>query len=346
METKQISAKRVTLKHIANKLSVSHATVSRALSPTRDSMISEEVREKIQTIAQEMGYRPNHAGRALVTGKTGLTSLWLWAETGLTPYHTLVSHAMYEQANRRGYQLIVDAMGNQSEENFPTKAFDRWNVDRIIAHESGPAIQKLLEGRARPPIPIVSTGTYHFLPNVDRVTINLTTAARQVMDHLLPDRKRILYIAEQGLMPLDDSRYQTYQQVMSNANLPQEVLQVSPNRQSARKTVRSYIQAKGCPDAFLCHTDDVAIATYRAVYDLGIKVPDDCAIVGCNGIEDTSYLEVPLTTIILPIPEMMEIACNFLEQRIQYPDLPLQEATLQASLVIRPSSGGPDIWPT
>lgn len=341
-----IDGKRVTLKHIAEKLSVSHATVSRALSPTRDSMISDEVRGRIQAIASEMGYRPNHAGRALVTGRTGLISLWLWAEAGQTPYHTLVSQAMYNQANQRGYQLIVDLVGNRSVKCLPTKSFDPWNVDSIIAHESGPAIQRLLNGRTRPPVPVVSTGTYHLLANVDQVVIDLGSAAQDAMTHLLDGRKRILYITEQGEGPLGDSRYQVYRDSMTQAGLPLAILQTPTSRQETRNAVRAYISANGCPEACFCHNDDVAVAAYRAICDLGIKVPDDCAIVGCNGTEETSFLEVPLTTIILPIPEMMEIACNFLEQRIQYPDLPLQEATLQASLIIRPSSGGPDIWPT
>lgn len=346
MASREAEYRRVTLKHIAEKMKVSHATVSRALNPSRDALISDEVRSAIRRVAQEMGYRPNHAGRSLVTGRTGLISLWLWAEAGQTPYHTMVSHSMYEQANKRAYQLIVDLVGKRSVKSFPTKSFDPWNVDGIIAHESSPALQSIMGNYSKPPVPVVSTGTYQFVSGVDRVTIDLSEAANLAMSHLLESRRRVLYVTEKGDVPLSDSRYQAYKSGMESVGQRLEVLETSANRQETRRMVREYIQANGHPEAMLCHNDDVAVAAYRALCDLSIKVPDDVAIVGCNGTEETSYLEVPLTTIQLPIDEMLEIACGFLEQRIQQPDLPIQEATLTASLLIRPSSGGPDIWPT
>lgn len=61
---------RITLKFIAEKAGVNQATVSRVLNPATASLISEKVRNNIQKICDEYGYRPNLRGRSIVTGKT------------------------------------------------------------------------------------------------------------------------------------------------------------------------------------------------------------------------------------------------------------------------------------
>ncbi len=61
---------RITLKFIAEKAGVNQATVSRALNPETASLISEKVRNDIQKICDEYGYRPSLRGRSIVTGKT------------------------------------------------------------------------------------------------------------------------------------------------------------------------------------------------------------------------------------------------------------------------------------
>lgn len=336
------SGRRVTLKDIAGELNVSHATVSRALNSARDSMISETVRTRIREVATEMGYRPNHAGRSLVTGQTGLLALWLWAEAGQSSYQAMIAKGMYSEVGGRAHQLVIDLVSHQSTPSV-VKSFDPWKADGIVAHEAGPAIQAALGGLGAPPIPLVSTGTYHFVPGADRVVIDLAGAAQAAMEHLLAaGRKRIAYVNDAPGIPAEDARYLAYRDRLEAAS---EVIPVRPSRDEARQAVREYVLAHGCPDAFFCHNDELALATYRALCDLKIKVPDDTAIVGCNGTIETAYLEVPITTIAFPVEKMCQVACDFLERRIREPDLPRQEARLEANLLIRPSSGGPDTWP-
>jgi LacI family transcriptional regulator len=92
------------------------------------------------------------------------------------------------------------------------------------------------------------------------------------------------------------------------------------------------------PEAFFCHNDDIAMGVYRGLVDLGIKIPDDSALVGCDGIEDAEYLETPLSTIVQPIAEMCRHAFQLLERRISDPTSPIQEVHLYPDFVIRQSS--------
>jgi DNA-binding LacI/PurR family transcriptional regulator len=99
-----------------------------------------------------------------------------------------------------------------------------------------------------------------------------------------------------------------------------------------------HIDKYGCPDGLFCYNDDMAIAASRALYEMGLRVPDDVAIVGCNGTLETDYTTPRLSTIVQPIERMCAIAATFLKQRIADPSLPLQQIALQPHLEIRASS--------
>jgi len=73
---------------------------------------------------------------------------------------------------------------------------------------------------------------------------------------------------------------------------------------------------------------------------MGARVPEDIALVGCDGIEDTLYLERTLSTIAFPMTEMCAMAWHFLRRRMADPDIARQRLVLQPSLIIRESSSG------
>jgi LacI family transcriptional regulator len=109
-------------------------------------------------------------------------------------------------------------------------------------------------------------------------------------------------------------------------------------RSQVRLLIQEYVHKCGCPEAIFCHSDDAALGIYRGLCDLGIQVPGEMALVGCDGIQDTEYLECPLTTIVQPVTEMCATAWQFMERRLSEPQLKQQGTTLRPRLVIRESS--------
>jgi len=91
-------------------------------------------------------------------------------------------------------------------------------------------------------------------------------------------------------------------------------------------------------DGLFCHNDELAIGALRAAHDMGVRVPRDLAVVGCDGIEISPYVEPPLTTIRIPIAEMMQHAAALLFDRIADPSLPHRSVTLPTELIVRRSS--------
>jgi DNA-binding LacI/PurR family transcriptional regulator len=154
-------------------------------------------------------------------------------------------------------------------------------------------------------------------------------------------RRRIAYLVNDRSNFPDKHRHAAYHAVLAAAGLPPECIVTSDqSRGGARATVREYVHEHGCPDSIFCHNDDMAIGAYLGLRDLGIRIPDDVALVGCDGIEDTEWLECPLSTLAQPIEQMCALAAEFLQRRIDEPDAPRQQAMLQPTLVIRESSRG------
>lgn len=71
---------------------------------------------------------------------------------------------------------------------------------------------------------------------------------------------------------------------------------------------------------------------------MDLRVPEDCAVVGCDGIPDTEYLPTPITTIVQPFAEISETACRFLQRRLAEPGTPPQRIELSAVLDVPASS--------
>jgi LacI family transcriptional regulator len=72
--------------------------------------------------------------------------------------------------------------------------------------------------------------------------------------------------------------------------------------------------------------------------DLKLKVPEQVALVGCDGIPDTEYLECPLTTLVQPVVAMCASAWQFFQQRQEQPSSKRQAVILKPKLEIRDSS--------
>ncbi len=325
---------KLTIKEIACKLDLSPATVSRALHDPESPFVSRKTRRRVQEAAAQLGYRPNLTGRALATGRTHLISLWI--NNPYMPYYANIARCLHQESVKRGYHPIIRSVSTLSSEPTHWEAPDGL-ADGIIASDVREPLLKLLDLSPSLRRPLLSIGVL-CVQKVDHVAIDLYAGAVEAVEHLVSTRSgRITALQYRE----NDPRAVAYHDVMDRAGRADELVIIpDETRSSNRRFIRDYIEARGHPAAFFCHNDDVAIAAYRALCDLGLRVPDDVAIVGCDGIEDTEYLPVPITTIVSPVQEMIAIGWQFLEHRMDEPSAPIQSATLLPKLEIRESSMG------
>jgi len=245
---------------------------------------------------------------------------------------------MEEHLERHGYQVVVTLYGGRRQSAMSAVRAAPMGVDGVIAHENR---DNSLPANGRRPTPIVSTGVYYDQTCIDFVGIDLTRVAHEAVRRLVATgRKRIAHMTFHGSPSNDDARCRAYVSVLGESGLKTEfIVPQNEKRHVVRANVHDYIAAHGYPEAIFCHNDDMAIATYRALSDLGLRVPDDVALLGCDGVEDTAYFPSAISTIGQPFEEMCETAWRFLERRMAEPDAPPQQVILQPKLLWRESTG-------
>lgn len=323
----------ITQAQIAKELGVSRQLVTLALSG--HPHVATETRETILAAALKMGYRPNPHARALRMKRTGIIALWIPDQ--ISTHYNHVARELSRFVKNAGLELIISEVGDSD----MRQIWSHVPVDGIVAVDASKSVLEELRGLIAKSVPVVSVGTYRSV-ETDHVEIDLKSGTSEAMAHLIESGLR--RIAHATFVRKDDfqeSRRSEYTRMMDEAGLvPEFILYPLDDKQRriTRELIKEYVSENGRPEAIFCHSDDVAIGIYRGLCDLNVRVPADIALVGCDGIEDTEYLETPLSTIVQPVAEICSTAWNFLQKRLDNPKASPQYATLLPKLEIRASS--------
>lgn len=328
----------VTQEQIARKLGVSRQLVTFALSGY--PQVSKESRERILAAAREMGYQPNPHARALRRQRTGIIALWIPDQ--ISTHYQHVARELGRLVKQSRCELIVSEVGAGEREHVVSHV----PVDGVCAVDASASVQKELEALRTKGVPVVSVGAY-CSPNTDRVQVDLLAGAVEAVQHLIAAGfRRIAHATFVRTDVSHESRRVGYVRTMRKAGLKLEFIHyplTDQQRPITRQLVQDYVGEHGRPEAIFCHSDDAALGIYRGLLDLGVRVPDEVALVGCDGIEDTEYLECPMTTLVQPVSAMCATAWQFLQQRLanSRPVKTLQCEMLKPKLSIRESSRRP-----
>src|SRR5665647_946623 len=116
----------VTMQDIADKLSISTATVSRVLNKKASALVSDATKQEVLKTAEEMGYRANRAARALVTGRYNNVALLLpnlWE-----PCYTAAVRYVEQQIRESGYGIMIGELGVADWRDWPVDIVLAWDI--------------------------------------------------------------------------------------------------------------------------------------------------------------------------------------------------------------------------
>jgi LacI family transcriptional regulator len=334
---------RVTLRDIAERVNLSHSTVSFVLNGRMDIAIPAATRERVLAIAKEMGYRPNRAAQALALGRTNMVALWM--PHSPSAHFPRVQSELVRLAASDGFEVITRIHDFARPIKGSTWEVDDWPVDGLLMLDcSFPGAPPYSAPRE---IPLVAMGCFFERDN-EHVGIDLAVGVVEAMTHLNEmGCRRIAFLARKSAG--DTKRIEAYTTECGNLNIDAEFISTPDwSRSSTRATVREYLTVHGKPDGILCYSDGLALAAMKAVRDLGLRVPDDVLVVGCDGTEEGEYAQPALSTIAQPVGEMCRRAWDALlhrinEKRFIHPEARDQHVeVLKSRLVIRDSSVRPN----
>jgi LacI family transcriptional regulator len=321
----------VTLRDIARHLGISHATVSFVLNNRLDMGITEATRQRVLVAAQELGYKPNRAARALTTGRTDMVAVCL-PPAASAFHHDLLSE-IQTAMGASGTELVVWQPA-------ASKPPSELNVDGFISLGTLVADAEFTneDGIRKPGV------HFGFTPREgwDNVVVDLTGAAVEAFQKMIDAGcRRIAYLRPKTEVTPSDGLYQTFRQLKSTPGIStEEILCNGDDRSSAMAAVLAHVEKWDAPDGIVCSSDHLAIAAKRALSERGVRTPSDVAIVGCGGMEEAEYSWPPLSTIAIPTSEVGAVLWEFLAHRLEWPTDQPQSKVLQARFVARESTAG------
>lgn len=328
-----------TMKDVARLAGVSTSTVSHVIN--NDRYVSPSMRTRIETAIKVLNYAPSALGRNLKM-KTTRTIGMLMTNSN-NPFFSEVVQGVEHSCYELGYNLIICNTEGDSQRMYNNlEALLQKSVDGILSMcEGNQSLPDDIFSRY-PALPIVMMDWSPFTDRCDIIQDNSLDGAILATRYLIEQGyRRIACIAGPSNNTQAQRRLTGYYQALQQAGLSMPTrYQVAGDFRfaSGAQAMHQLLKCHPRPDAVFCSNDAMAIGAYQALYQQGLLVGQDIALIGYDDIEFAAFMNPPLTTIHQPKQALGQLAVETLLERMQNSDAPLQILTLTPELVIRSSA--------
>ena len=334
------------IRDVARLAGVSPATVSRVLTNNQTYKITNETRENVLRAVTELGYtplikksdRPEHPAvdQRFSVGCLLATTRGKYRD----PYYLSLLSGIEEEMERQGGVVSLIHTEQELEDPEILNRTLEAGLDGLIMMRP---LEESLFNQLRARIPhIVGIDTGH-MP-IDNIEYDHFRVSRMAVEYLYQKGYReIGFIGGgAGSQPMRRSRrYRSYLETMAELGLeirPEWILDCQWDDRKCMELVEAAAKGPGLPRAIYASSDLMAMAALRAMYRLGIRVPDQVAVIGMTDIEMSQYANPPLTTIHVPVEEMGRTCAKVLAERIRGDESLPKRIILPSELVPRDSA--------
>ncbi len=335
--------RRVTLKHVAEASGLGITTVSDVLNGPEAgrARYSRETREKVERVVRELGYTVDRAAQALRRGRSGVVGLLLTRHLH-DAFFGLVVDRVEQLLRDRGFDLQL-AIGQGKGVEQRMQQIRRERVEGLIFGPAYDAEDLACLGEFDGPVVVFGSpcadGRY------DEVTIDHFAARRLAAEHLLArGHRRVAFLElhrpKVAGVPVEADRLRaaglTGEQwwLADHGTQDPAVLHAAATAFARRWRAAA---PSDRPTALMCHDDHTAAVALSALWEQGVRVPDDLSVVGLNDMPAARYMVPPLTTVDLHVERQMAAAVDRLAERIADPFLSPTAVRIDPELVVRRS---------
>jgi LacI family transcriptional regulator len=327
----------VTIKDVAAHAGVSASTVSRALGG--DVQVSPAARARIQQAITELHYQPNRMARNLRRRQSD--TIGVVVSDIENPHFTRALRAIEDAAFSRGYRVILcntDETPEKQRAYLEVLAAEQVvGVILVPADADDPTVSRLIDGG----VPIVAFDRSVGDERADAVLADNHAAASQATQHLFDmGRKHIAFMAGRPGIQTGVERQAGYESVVARFGCPSIVGEGQFRLVEARQAMNTLLDTEPELDAVVVANNLMTIGVLNALYERGLRVPEDIAVVG---IDDPPWAELvapALTTLSQPTQLMATRAFELLIDRITGRRVAARFEVFQFQLNVRASSGG------
>ncbi len=332
----------VTIKDIADIAQVSHTTVSRALR--NHSAISRDTAVRIRQIADELGYVPNSIARGLKSSSSHILGVivhriddpsWGAVVDGIEAVLQAEAYSLFLAASHRDPVREKAIIRNMCEHRVAGVIICASQVD-----------PRQLQQLQQMSVPVVLVGNQVKETVTPSVGHDDENGSYELTRHLLAlGHTDIGYLGNAIAGKPNDDRLIGYRRALADAGLlfREELVFAGPNGLpiGGALAVEQCLRLGQRPSALVCYNDMMAIGALQVLQKNGLRVPQDCSIVGFGNISFSAYVTPPLTTFHQPKREIGRAAALLALRLLQAGanDAAPETRLLRGELVVRASTG-------
>jgi LacI family transcriptional regulator len=329
------------MSEIAAAAGVSVPTVSKVVNGRPD--VAPGTRSTIEELLRERGYSSR---RSRPKERVGLIDL-VFVDLG-SPWAMAILAGVEETAYRAGSGVVVSAVHGRHR----TRPDDRWLENLatrrsdgvlLILSELSKGQQTRLDALGVPVVVVDPAGTP--APGMPSVGATNWAGGLAAAEHLVElGHERIAVIGGPTDVLCSRARVDGYRAAMGAAglNIPNGYVRYGDflSATGYRETM-ALLELPTPPTAIFVCADQMALGAYEALYEKGMRVPDDVSIVGFDDLDEARWAIPPLTTVRQPLSEMAGMATRMLLTLVSGEELETTRVELATPLVVRSSTAPP-----
>ncbi|MGH9249076.1 MAG: LacI family DNA-binding transcriptional regulator [Acidimicrobiales bacterium] len=330
-----------SVKDVAAAAGVSLGTVSNVLN--RPERVSARTREKVEVAMRELGFVRNESARQLRAGKSRVLAYVMLDATN--PFFTDVAQGVEEVAEQSDLSVYLCNSDQRAErERSYLTRLEQQRVQGVLVTPVDPE-DPLLDELARRGTSVIivdrtRSGNTHCSVAVDDVL-----GGRMAAEHLLDlGHERIAFVGgPERIGQVRERREGAWQALVAAGRTRDDLVVVSTEALTVAEGRSGGSRIAGMarsvrPTAAFCANDLLALGLLQQCVALGIRVPDDLAIVGYDDIEFAAGAAVPLTSVRQPRRQLGRTAAELLIDETTNPDHEHRQVLFTPELVARMST--------
>ncbi|HTN35478.1 MAG TPA: substrate-binding domain-containing protein [Arachidicoccus sp.] len=336
--------KKTSLKDIAQHLGVSTALVSYVINhKEKEARVGPEMVKKIRKAVIDLNYQPNLIAKSLKSGKTKTIGL-IVADIS-NPFFSTIARIIEDEARKQGYVVIFGSSDESAEKSQSLiSVYLNRQVDAFIIAPAENTEDQIL-GLHKAGIPVVLIDRYFPEVPSDCVMINNAAISEAAVQYLI-DKKRskIAMLTYKTKLAHIEARKNGYKNALKSNGIKFDRKMI---REASYQDIENDVTTQlkdlfGGPqkvDAIFFATNSLAVYGLKVINQLGIKVPQQLAIVSFDQSEAFDFFYAPLSYVSQCLENVGKNAVKLLVERLEQKVKPKQYATVvvEAKLVIRES---------